>query len=142
MEFEPSDTMIGLRGTAQRKKENSRKRRVAAVAARKDLRFGKGICLGNLSPSQDRMPCPSLGLNGSRIEMSCWTTIYDLRLARQISTTTGLADKTEIKSKPSIGNYLKIVDGYEPIYTNFITNSSELSPLLLRKSKEERELGN
>ena len=142
MEFEPSDTVIELRGTAKRKKENSQKRRGTAVAARKGLRFGKGIYLGNLSPSQDRMPCPSLSLNDSRIEVSCWTKIYDLRQERQISIRTGLADKTRIKSKPSTRNSLEIIDGHEPICTNFITNSSEPSPLLLRKSKAGRELGN
>ena len=142
MEFDPSDTIAGLRGTAQQEYEISKIGNIAALAVGEDLGLGKGICRGNLSPSHDGMPTRSLWPNSNSLKKLSWTMVLDLRVAWEMLHPTGLADKTRIKSKPNIEKPMKGVERNNLTYQNFKTGEVRSRHLKLWNKKEERELGN
>ena len=142
MEFDPSGTIAGLRGTAQQEYEVSRNGNIAALAVGEDLGLGKGICRGNLSPSHDGMPTHSLWPNSNSLKKLSWTMVLDLRVAWEMLHPTGLADKTRIKSKPNIEKPMKGVERSNLTYQNFKTGEVRSRHLKLWNKKEERELGN
>ncbi len=94
MEFDPSGTIAGLRGTAQQEYEVSKNGNIAALAVGEDLGLGKGICRGNLSPSHDGMPTHSLWPSSNSLKKPSWTMVLGLRVAWEMLHPTGLADKT------------------------------------------------
>ena len=142
MEFDPSGTIAGLRGTAQQEYEVSKIGNIAALAVGEDLGLGKGICRGNLSPSHDGMPTHSLWPNSNSLKKLSWTMVLDLRVAWEMLHPTGLADKTRIKSKPNIEKPMKGVERSNLTYQNFKTGEVRSRHLKLWNKKEERELGN
>ncbi len=142
MEFDPSGTIAGLRGTAQQEYEISKIGNIAALAVGEDLGLGKGICRGNLSPSHDGMPTHSLWPNSNSLKKLSWTMVLDLRVAWEMLHPTGLADKTRIKSKPNIEKPMKGVERSNLTYQNFKTGEVRSRHLKLWNKKEERELGN
>ena len=142
MEFDPSGTIAGLRGTAQQEYEISKIDNIAALAVGEDLGLGKSICRGNLSPSHDGMPTHSLWSNSNSLKKLSWTMVLDLRVAWEMLHPTGLADKTRIKSKPYIEKPMKGVERSNLIYQNCKTGEVRSRHLKLWNKKEERELGN
>ena len=142
MEFDPSGTIAGLRGTTQQEYEISKIGNIAALAVGEDLGLGKGICRGNLSPSHDGMPTHSLWPNSNSLKKLSWTMVLDLRVAWEMLHPTGLADKTRIKSKPNIEKPMKGVERSNLTYQNFKTGEVRSRHLKLWNKKEERELGN
>ena len=142
MEFDPSGTVAGLRGTAQQEHEVSKNDNIAALAVGEDLGLGKGIYRGNLSPSHDGMPTHSFWSNNNSLKKLSWTIVLDLRVAWEMLHPTGLADKTRIKSKRFIDKPMKGIERSDLLYQNLKTREVGSRDLKLWNTKEGRELGN